>query len=142
MARLSGTGRLADDLYLMAHHERSGRPHLQPRAVGLGLGGALLAEPMLAGQIRIWPDGFVAADSACGLGSRLSLYLPPGTGRAPAADTNPARWGPGRSGLGQFTREGPTAAVLAVRWRHGHSCDGGPRATNIARPVQARQARA
>jgi Golgi phosphoprotein 3 (GPP34) len=64
MVRLSGTGRLADDLYLMAHHEVTGRPLLQPRAVGLGLAGALLAELMLAGQIRIWPDGIVTADSA------------------------------------------------------------------------------
>ncbi len=47
MAGLSGTGRLADDLYLLAHHERTGRAHLQPRAVGLGLAGALLAELML-----------------------------------------------------------------------------------------------
>jgi hypothetical protein len=40
---LSGTGRLADDLYLLAHHEITGKPHLQPRAAGLGLAGALLA---------------------------------------------------------------------------------------------------
>jgi hypothetical protein len=50
---LSGTGRLADDLYLMAHHEATGRPHLQPRAAGLGLAGALLAELMLAGSIGL-----------------------------------------------------------------------------------------
>ena len=62
--RLSGTGRLGDDLYLMAHHERSGRPHLQPRALGLGLAGALLAELVLAGKIWIWPDGIVVADAA------------------------------------------------------------------------------
>ena len=48
MARLSGTGRLADDLYLMAHHDVTGRPHLQPRATGIGLAGALLAELTLA----------------------------------------------------------------------------------------------
>jgi len=53
-AQLSGTGRIADDLYLLAHHERTGRPHLQPRAVGLGLAGALLAELVLPGAIRIW----------------------------------------------------------------------------------------
>jgi len=41
---LSGTGRAADELYLIAHHEQTGRPHLAPRAVGLGLAGALLAE--------------------------------------------------------------------------------------------------
>ena len=57
MTGLSGTGRLADDLYLMAHHEITGKPHLQPRAVGLGLAGALLAELMLVGTICIRPDG-------------------------------------------------------------------------------------
>jgi Golgi phosphoprotein 3 GPP34 len=51
---LGGTGRLADDLYLLAHHETTGKPHLQPRAAGLGLAGALLAELMLAGRIRCW----------------------------------------------------------------------------------------
>jgi Golgi phosphoprotein 3 (GPP34) len=50
MARLAGTGRLADDLYLMAHDENTGRPQLQPRALGMGLAGALLAELMLAGR--------------------------------------------------------------------------------------------
>lgn len=62
MARLSGTGRLADDLYLMAHHEVSGKPYLQPRAVGLGLAGALLAELMLAGKVCLRRDGVVVAD--------------------------------------------------------------------------------
>lgn len=32
MTGLGGTGRLADDLYLLAHHETTGKPHLQPRA--------------------------------------------------------------------------------------------------------------
>ncbi len=54
MAGLRGTGRLADDLWLLAHHERSGRPHLQPRALGLGLAGGLLAELVLPGTIRVW----------------------------------------------------------------------------------------
>jgi hypothetical protein len=62
VTRLSGTGRLADDLYLLAHHERTGRPHLQPRAIGLGLAGALLAELMLLGTICIRPEGFVVAN--------------------------------------------------------------------------------
>lgn len=56
MARLSGTGLLADDLYLLAHNDVTGRPYLQPRAIGLGLAGALLAELGIVGQIRIWPD--------------------------------------------------------------------------------------
>ena len=64
MARLSGTGRLADDLYLLAHHEVSGKPLLQPRAVGLGLAGALLAELMVLGKIRMMPGGVAVADPA------------------------------------------------------------------------------
>jgi Golgi phosphoprotein 3 (GPP34) len=50
---LAGTGRLADDLYLMAHHERTGRPLLAARAAGLGLAGALLGELILAGAISV-----------------------------------------------------------------------------------------
>jgi hypothetical protein len=45
-SKLSGTGRLADDLWLLAHHEVTGRPHLHPRQLGLGLAGGLLAELM------------------------------------------------------------------------------------------------
>jgi len=62
VARLSGTGRLADDLYLLAHHEITGKPHLQPRAVGLGLAGALLAELMLSGNAYLWPDRIAVTD--------------------------------------------------------------------------------
>ncbi len=40
MAGLNGTGRVGDDLWLMAHHERSGKTCVQPRALGLGLAGA------------------------------------------------------------------------------------------------------
>ena len=58
--RLAGTGQLADDLYLIAHHERTGKPLLAPRAVGLGLAGALLAELIMAGAIGI-AVGTVAA---------------------------------------------------------------------------------
>lgn len=54
MTGLSGTGRLGDDLYLLAHHEQTGKPHLQPRALGAGLAGGLLAELMLSGSIRVW----------------------------------------------------------------------------------------
>jgi hypothetical protein len=50
---LGGTGRLADDLYLMAHHERTGRPLLAPRAAGLGLAGGLLGELLLADALGI-----------------------------------------------------------------------------------------
>ena len=58
-AGLSGTGLVADDLYLIAHGDRTGRPRLQPRALGIGLAGALLAELMLAGWIGLRRDGAV-----------------------------------------------------------------------------------
>lgn len=47
-SRLYGTGRIADDLYLIAHHETSGKPYLSSRAVGIGLAGGLLAELVVA----------------------------------------------------------------------------------------------
>jgi hypothetical protein len=56
-AGLSGTGLVADDLYLMAHHEVSGKPFVQPRALGTGLAGGLLAELMLGGSVVVWHDG-------------------------------------------------------------------------------------
>jgi hypothetical protein len=56
---LSGTGLVADDLYLLGHDDRSGKPLLQPRALGTGLAGALLAELMLAGCIGLRHDSAV-----------------------------------------------------------------------------------
>jgi hypothetical protein len=41
---LQGTGQIADDLYLIAHHEVTGKPYLPPRALGAALAGGLLAE--------------------------------------------------------------------------------------------------
>src|ERR1039458_2399405 len=58
-AGLGGTGLVADDLYLMGHHEVSGKPYVQPRALGTGLAGALLAELMLGGGISLRRDGTV-----------------------------------------------------------------------------------
>ncbi len=49
---------VADDLYLMAHDDVTGRSFLQPRALGLGLAGGLLAELMLAGSISL-SDGWL-----------------------------------------------------------------------------------
>jgi hypothetical protein len=71
VAQLSGTGRLADDLYLLAHHEITGKLHLQPRAAGLGLAGALLAELTLSGKIYFQADQIMVADRS-----------PPGDGLA------------------------------------------------------------
>jgi hypothetical protein len=56
---LSGTGLVADDLYLLAHDDRTGRPLLPPRPLGIGLAGGLLAELMLDGWVGLRPDGAV-----------------------------------------------------------------------------------
>ena len=68
---LEGTGRVADDLWLLAHDDVTGRPYIQPRPLGLGLAGALLAELMLVGTISIRPDGVMVSDGT-----------PPGDGLA------------------------------------------------------------
>lgn len=59
MTLLTGTGLIADDLYLLAHDDVSGRPSLQPRALGLGLAAGLLAELALEGAIRFQGDQIV-----------------------------------------------------------------------------------
>lgn len=64
MAQLTGTGLVGDDLYLMAHHEVTGRPYLHRRAIGVGLAGALLAELVLAGCIRIRAESISGAGRA------------------------------------------------------------------------------
>jgi hypothetical protein len=64
VAALTGTGRVADDLYLMAHHEVTGRPYLHRRAIGIGLAGALLAELVLAGSIRVRSESISGAGRA------------------------------------------------------------------------------
>lgn len=53
---LAGTGRLADELWLLAHDDRTGRPFLHPRAAGLGVAGGLLGELLLARVIRCEPS--------------------------------------------------------------------------------------
>ena len=60
-AGLGGTGLVADDLYLLAHHDVTGRPLLQPRPLSIGLAGGLLAELMLGGSISLRHDGAVTA---------------------------------------------------------------------------------
>ncbi len=62
MVALTGTGRLADDIYLLAHHEVSGKPFLQPRAIGLGLAGGLLAELVLIRAICVAGDGLAVTN--------------------------------------------------------------------------------
>jgi Golgi phosphoprotein 3 (GPP34) len=59
---LGGTGRVGDDLWLLAHNDYSGKPYIAPRAVGLGVAGGLLAELLLAGHADVWHGGAVVAD--------------------------------------------------------------------------------
>lgn len=73
-ATLSGTGLLADDLYLMAHDDVTGRSFLHPRALSLGLAGGLLAELLVPGKLGIW-QGWVVGLDAAGPGDVLGQRL-------------------------------------------------------------------
>ena len=53
---LDGTGRIADDLWLLAHNDVTGRACIQPRPLGLGLAAALLAELVLTGTVSVRCD--------------------------------------------------------------------------------------
>jgi Golgi phosphoprotein 3 (GPP34) len=53
---LDGTGRVADDLFLLAHDDVTGKPYIQPRPLGLGLGAGLLAELVLTGALVVAGD--------------------------------------------------------------------------------------
>ncbi|HEU4423219.1 MAG TPA: GPP34 family phosphoprotein [Pilimelia sp.] len=44
---------LADQFYLIAHEDRTGRSRLHPRATGLGLAASLVGELMLMGRVRV-----------------------------------------------------------------------------------------
>lgn len=64
MTGLSGTGLVADDLYLLAHNDLTGRPYVRPRALGLGLAGGLLSELMVNGHISVWHEQIVTLGRA------------------------------------------------------------------------------
>jgi hypothetical protein len=51
---------VADELFHIAHRDRTGRPRLHPRAVGLGLAAGRLAELVLFDRIEIRGDGWLA----------------------------------------------------------------------------------
>ena len=60
---LEGTGRIADEVYLLAHNDVTGKPYIQPRPLGLGLAGALLGELVLEGAITMAGDQITVASS-------------------------------------------------------------------------------
>jgi len=74
-AGLGGTGLVADDLYLLAHDDRTGRALLPPRPLGTGLAGALLAELMVARLIGLRSDTavMIAHDAPTAAGRRHVL---------------------------------------------------------------------
>jgi Golgi phosphoprotein 3 (GPP34) len=118
---LGGTGYLADDLYLMSHHERSGRLLLSARAAGLGLAGALLAELVLAGCVRV-ADGQLDATGLAQpddeLAARVLSVLASEQPPRPVADWLAflARTAPADV-AGRLERAGYLVAAPALPWR-------------------------
>lgn len=121
MPQLTGTGRTADDLYLLAHDDVTGRPFLQPRALGTGLAGALLAELMFAGAVRVRAGGIQltpAGEPGDSLGRHILSVL-----------QSERDWHPVREWLlflgaeaeqavaTRLSRAGYVAAASAGRWR-------------------------
>jgi hypothetical protein len=53
---------LADQYFLIAHEDRTGRSRLHPRATGLGLAGALIGELILEGRIGIAEGDLIILD--------------------------------------------------------------------------------
>lgn len=53
---------LADEFFLLAHHDVDGRPRLHSRAVGLGLAAALVGELLSGRQVEIRDGGLVVVD--------------------------------------------------------------------------------
>ncbi len=74
MAGLRGTGLVADDLWMMAHDDVTGRAFLQPRATGLGLAGGLLAELMLPGALTL-EGGWLMPGQAAAPGDELGRWV-------------------------------------------------------------------
>lgn len=58
----SGTGRLADDLFLIAHDDYSGKAAAAPRTLDPALAGALLGELLLDGRIAVANGQVFVAD--------------------------------------------------------------------------------
>jgi Golgi phosphoprotein 3 (GPP34) len=78
--------RLADDFYLIAHHERSGRLLVAERSAGLGMAAGLLAELVLSDHLRVhegglFPGGAMFAPTDALLREVLALVGTPGQDR-------------------------------------------------------------
>jgi Golgi phosphoprotein 3 (GPP34) len=117
---LAGTGRLADDLYLMAHHERTGRPLLAPRAAGLGLAGGLLGELILADALGISRGEVVIGPTPPGdsLAATILSQVASEASRRPVADWLAflSRTAPSAV-AGRLEQAGYLVAIEARPWR-------------------------
>ena len=81
-APLHGTGRLADEFFLIAHDDVSGKPRLADRLLGLGLAGALLGElamekwiDLRAGVVSVAERSGTASAPSEALAARMFEYL-------------------------------------------------------------------
>lgn len=63
MVLTNGTGRLADDFWLMAHDELTGRARVAQRILGLGVAGALLGELAMSERVGVRDGCVVVLDS-------------------------------------------------------------------------------
>ncbi|HEY1620771.1 MAG TPA: GPP34 family phosphoprotein [Streptosporangiaceae bacterium] len=119
---LAGTGRVADELWLLAHDDATGRPFLHPRAAGLGVAGGLLCELLLAGVIRCEP-AVVLAPGAGRPGDELAGRVAEVIAAEPGV-LGAGEWLAflGRTAAGDVARRLAAAGYLAAvpgRWRRG-----------------------
>jgi len=66
--------RIADDLFLIAHRDRDGRPLLPARVMGLAIAGAVLCELALVSQITVG-EGTLVVVSDADPGEELARWL-------------------------------------------------------------------
>ncbi|WFE19417.1 GPP34 family phosphoprotein [Solwaraspora sp. WMMD937] len=61
---LPPTGRLADELFLIAHDDVTGKPRVPTRVVGRGLAAAILADLAYVGAVTVAATGMVVTGTA------------------------------------------------------------------------------
>jgi len=124
---LEGTGRVGDDVWLLAHGDVTGKPYIQPRPLGLGLAGALVAELVLAGALvvagdqitvtaRHRPPADVLARQVLGLVAGEREAHPVADWLAYLGRTAPAGVAARLAGAGYLVRAGRLVPWRSARW--------------------------
>jgi hypothetical protein len=124
---LAGTGRVGDDLWLLAHNDVTGKPYIQPRPLGLGLAGSLLAELVLAGALAVAgkqititgrrrPPGDVLAGQVLGLVAGEREEHPVRDWLAFLGRTAPGGVAARLAGAGYLVRAGRLLPWRGARW--------------------------